>query len=354
MLQKFKLFCFFALFANFSLSQTITTTFNYTGNSQQWTVPGCVNTITVTLAGASGGGDYGGQGASLSGTLNVTSGQTLIINVGGQGNLNNGGFNGGGDGSTANQNSNYSFGGGGASDIRTSNNLADRLVVAAGGGGTGGGSTDAEGGFGGCVNGTFGLSPFGFGGDGASQNSGGNGGPPWNNSGNTGNSGGLGFGGDGANDPCHNLGPGGGGGGGYYGGGGGGSDCYPNYPLGGGGGGGGSSLIPAGFTCNENTNSGNGYITIEYTSENINNPVVDLCVNSGSLYFLAGFNASVNDNSGSWSGPGNLFANSAGVYNSNNHPEGIYTYTIQDGNGCQINYPVQVNNPPATPTINTN
>ena len=39
------------------------------------------------------------------------------------------------------------------------------------------------------------------------------------------------MGGNGAIDPCYNLGPGGGGGGGYYGGGGGGSDCYQYIHL---------------------------------------------------------------------------------------------------------------------------
>ena len=57
----------------------------------------------------------------------------------------------------------------------------------------GGGDTDAVGGVGGCGNGTTGDSPFGVGGFGASITSGGAGGPPWIDSGNTG-SGSLGVG----------------------------------------------------------------------------------------------------------------------------------------------------------------
>ena len=245
--------------------QTDILLFNYTGASQTWVVPNCVYTINVTAEGASGGGSNSGQGAVISGTLNVTPGQTLYINVGGQGSTTSGGFNGGGAPAGANSLAGASFGGGGASDINTSTNLNDRLIVAAGGGGMGGGTTDALGGSGGCGSGNSGDSPFGDGGIGASLTAGGNGGPPWIASGNYGSSGSLGLGGAGAFDPCYNLGPGGGGGGGYYGGGGGGSDCFNSNPLGGGGGGGGSSLTPIGFSCTPNSNSGNGLITIEYT-----------------------------------------------------------------------------------------
>ena len=51
------------------LSQPTTIYFNYTGNSQNWTVPTCVTTITLSVAGASGGGYNGGNGALISGTL---------------------------------------------------------------------------------------------------------------------------------------------------------------------------------------------------------------------------------------------------------------------------------------------
>ncbi len=60
----------------------------YAGTKQVWVVPDCVNLITVTLTGGSGGagnGTTGGLGAVVTGTIAVVSGQTLIIEVGGQG-----------------------------------------------------------------------------------------------------------------------------------------------------------------------------------------------------------------------------------------------------------------------------
>ncbi len=257
--------CIIFLDAVFSQSNSIT--FNNTSSSQTWTVPSCVTSIDISMAGGSGGGSNGGLGSLISGTLTVTPGQILQINVGGAGGCPTAGYNGGAVGASANNFSNGGCGGGGASDIRTAPfQLTDRLVVASGGGGMGGGNTDAQGGNGGCGTGGTGNSPYGVGGAGADQSSGGAGGPPWILSGNYGSNGTLGSGGSGASDPCYNYGPGGGGGGGYYGGGGGGSDCYPNTPLGGGGGGGGSSLTPTGFTCNSGNNSGDGYIIITYTS----------------------------------------------------------------------------------------
>ena len=253
------------LFIN-SNAQTITENFTFTGNSQTWVVPNCVTSITVTVAGAAGGGTFGGDGATLNGTLNVTPGQQLEINIGGQGGTTNGGWNGGGNGATANNTGNGSFGGGGATDIRIAPYaISNRIIVAAGGGGQGGGSTDDNGGDGGCNNGQNGVGTFGFEGYGGTQNSGGNGGGGWNGAGLSGTNGILANGGNGANDNCYNLGPGGGGGGGYYGGGGGGADCWPNTPLGGGGGGGGSSLIPNGFNCTQGNSTGNGYVIIQYT-----------------------------------------------------------------------------------------
>ena len=69
-------------------------------------------------------------GASVSGTINVTPGEVLQINVGGQGGNTNGGFNGGGNGASSSSNSDNSYGGGGASDIRTAPyQLNNRLVV---------------------------------------------------------------------------------------------------------------------------------------------------------------------------------------------------------------------------------
>ena len=254
---------------NTQAQQTIIENFSFSGTSQYWTVPSCVTSINVTIAGAQGGGTYGGNGAVLTGVLNVIPGQQLEINVGGEGFMLNGGWNGGGNGSTANTTPNISYGGGGASDIRiTPYAITDRLVVAGGGGGMGGGNTDEFGGYGGCINGQDGTGTYGDPGDGGTQNSGGNGGTGWvgwTGTGNAGFNGLLGNGGNGGNDQCFNVGPGGGGGGGYYGGGGGGADCWNSGGLGGGGGGGGSSFPIGPFTCAQGTNTGNGFVEIEYT-----------------------------------------------------------------------------------------
>lgn len=244
-------------------SQSVT--FNYTGAVQNWTVPPCVTSINVTLAGAEGGGTVGGNGAVVTGTLTVTPGQVLNIYVGGSGNCPQAGWNGGGNGQNANSTANRSCGGGGATDIRIGGTaLSNRVIVASGGGGMGGGTQDAAGGVGGCATGATGVNSFGGGGTGGTQTSGGAGGTPWG-SGQPGSAGSLGQGANGAVDNCYNNSPGGGGGGGYYGGGSGGADCFSSSPYGGGAGGGGSSLTPAGGGCTQGTNNGPGYCTITYT-----------------------------------------------------------------------------------------
>lgn len=276
--------------------------FFYTGGQQYWTVPDCVSSITVEVNGASGGGASGGYGAFVSGTINVTPGQVLQINVGGQGGNTFGGYNGGGNGASSSSEENNSYGGGGSSDIRTPPyQLDNRIVVASGGGGMGGGSTDAEGGMGGCVNGLSGTSPFGVGGSGASQNDVGQGGPPWISDGNYGSNGQQNIGGDGATDPCYDLGPGGGGGGGLFGGGGGGSDCYSNYPLGGGGGGGGSSYYPN-LACVDGANFGDGYISIQYVSSEVY--VTDFQSHCSSYTWINGVTYTQNNNSATYSTTG--------------------------------------------------
>jgi hypothetical protein len=64
-------------------------TFNFTGSQQSWTVPNGVTSINFTIAGAKGGngnsGLAGGNGATMTGALAVTPGQTIFIYVGGQG-----------------------------------------------------------------------------------------------------------------------------------------------------------------------------------------------------------------------------------------------------------------------------
>lgn len=254
---------FFHLIAIFSIGQTVT--FNYTGAVQNWTVPPCVTSINVTLAGAEGGGTAGGNGAVVTGTIAVTPGQVLNIYVGGSGNCPQAGWNGGGNGQNANSTANRSCGGGGATDIRIGGTaLSNRVIVASGGGGMGGGTQDAAGGAGGCATGATRVNSFGGGGTGGTQSSAGVGGTPWG-SGQPGYAGSLGQGANGAVDNCYNNSPGGGGGGGFYGGGSGGADCFSSSPYGGGAGGGGSSLTPSGGGCTSGSNNGPGYCTITYT-----------------------------------------------------------------------------------------
>lgn len=259
-----KTICFFiATFTLFGVFSQTTETFNFTGGSQTWTVPTCVTSITVTVSGAQGGGTAGGNGAVVSGTLSVSPGDIITMNVGGQGGNGpgSGGYNGGGTGQPSGVGFPSSGGGGGTS--LSVNGV--QTVVAGGGGGTGGGDSFSSGGAGGCGTGGNGTSPFGIGGIGATTNAGGTGGPPWTPGGGTGGNGSLGQGGAGGIDIGFGNAPGGGGGGGYYGGGGGGSDNISITSfIGGGGGGGGSSLVPAGMNCAQ-TGTGNGSVTITYT-----------------------------------------------------------------------------------------
>ena len=117
------------------------TVFTYTGGPQTYVVPPWCNRLRVVARGAAGGlgsgGGPGGVGADVTADVSVTPGQTLQVNVGGQGGYypnTLGGFNGGAVGGT------IGSGGGGASDVRFGGYLlAERLVVAGGGGGSGAG-----------------------------------------------------------------------------------------------------------------------------------------------------------------------------------------------------------------------
>ena len=216
------------------------TTFSYTGAEQQYTVPARIDAVTIIAVGARGSSYFGGGpggpaglGASVTATVPVTPGETLYLEVGGTGDIND--FNGGGTGAAA---------GGGASDVRTCSmntcSLASddtRLVVAGGGGASGGtfgqaedwaggnaGDTSAVGAGNGACNYTC-SQPAGNGGLGGTA--GGLAGGAFATGGS------LGQGGNGA--ATGNA--AGGGGGGYFGGGGG--------NLGGGGGGGSSYWIPS-------------------------------------------------------------------------------------------------------------
>lgn len=239
--------------------------FAYTGAAQSWTVPASVTSITFTVTGASGATANGGAGAIVSGTMTVTPGETLQINVGQRGRSGSAllaAFNGGAGGSL------NGSGGGGASDIRTgAYALANRVVVAGGGGGGDGGSIGVYG-FGGdagypngSAGGYAGGAPqyIGAPGGGATQSAGGVGGTQssgcgWTN----GSAGTLGIGGEGSQTSSG----GSGGGGGYYGGGGGGSGCNAS------GGGGGSSYVNSslvsGVTSSVQTTRAAGAVRITY------------------------------------------------------------------------------------------
>jgi hypothetical protein len=221
-----------------------------TGAEQTFAVPAGVHKVTVGVLGGKGGGTAdaaGGNSVAVIGMLSVTPGQTLYIEVGGNGKPQvlggAGGFNGGG---SASGSGGGGGGGGGASDIRTKPrtdglNPDTRLIISAGGGGAGGTGASGIGGKGGDAGQDGGTA---LGGDSAGAGGakgtagGGEGGVGCNGDGESGE---IGLGGDGFPGEVSNEG-GGGGGGGLYGGGGGGGGCI----FGGGGGGGGSDLVPPG------------------------------------------------------------------------------------------------------------
>ena len=153
-------------------SEPETTTFSFTGDAQTFTVPAGVHAVQVQVSGAQGGagsscfigGDEfcgvpgtGGNGAAVSGVLEVTPGETLTIVVGGAGGdavpaeqpvppgqLSEGGDGGfgagiGGSGQPAGAIGSGGGGGGGSAILRGSSPLA-----VAGGGGGGGGSGAQE------------------------------------------------------------------------------------------------------------------------------------------------------------------------------------------------------------------
>jgi len=257
---------FSLFFFNYSFAQQNTATFNFTGQVQEWVVPACVFEITVNARGAKGGGNQGGNGANVTGILNVTPGQVLQIRVGGIGACPLGGWNGGGNSVAGSQG--QACGGGGATDLRFAPYaLGDRQIVAAGGGGPGGGNpNNPAGGGGGCMTGNNGTNGFGAGGGGGTQVAGGNGGNGYLGNPSFGSPGVLGQGGNGGNDTQPSNSDGGGGGGGFFGGGGGGGDWIGfSFGVSGGGGGGGSSLIPPGGTCLANNHNTNGILTITWT-----------------------------------------------------------------------------------------
>lgn len=139
-------------------------TFAYTGAPQTYVVPAGVCAVSVDAFGAQGGSGLtlsvapgvdmppvvpvpGGRGAGVTSRLAVVPGETLQVDVGGEGGggpeatsgPEAGGWNGGGRGGDLHPV--FGGGGGGASDVRQGGtSLGDRVVVAGGGGGSGAGS----------------------------------------------------------------------------------------------------------------------------------------------------------------------------------------------------------------------
>ncbi|MCC6701395.1 MAG: T9SS type A sorting domain-containing protein [Fluviicola sp.] len=304
-----------------AISQTVTSTFNFTGGIQTFTVPCGIDTVYVQAWGAQGGsgatggnatlGGDGGLGGYAEGYLVVTPGDVLNIFVGGQGTAPTGGFNGGANGGSTN-----AGGGGGASDVRVGGTSESNRVLTAGGGG-GGGRAGCEGSVGSAgVGGNGGSGGGGVGANGAdSPTSGGvaGGGKGGNFASVQGAAGaaGIGCGGflgapgatsttgtgatGGAGQSCccfsfPSIPGGGGGGGGQIGGGGGGggsagtSGCSGNDKGAGGGGGGGSSYT--GGVLNGATNDGiwlgNGVVSITYSDltpvASLTTPLNQFCV----------------------------------------------------------------------------
>jgi hypothetical protein len=239
-------------------------TFAFTGAPETFIVPTGVTALSVSAFGGQGHGfspATTGLGGSVTATLTVVPGETLIIVVGGAAErfrlLGRPGFNGGGHGG-----GNLAHGGdgGGASDVRRGGSaLGNRVIVAGGGGGAGLGPTPASGGAGGGTLGGPGAPAPPAGGGGGTQTAGGAGGtavavgcPPT-----SGTAGSLGLGGNGSGD-CFLSTAGGGGGGGYYGGGGGASSS---------GGGGGSSFADpsaTGVVHVQGTRAGDGLVILTW------------------------------------------------------------------------------------------
>lgn len=146
--------------------------FSYKGVEQIFTAP-CDGTYKLEIWGAQGGtnGDYiGGYGGYSSGETILTENTKIYIYVGGMGDKNQSGFNGGGKSGLDNIPGRYSGSGGGATHIAkeqglltTFENKKDKILIVAGGGGGASVASDDVGGSGGGytgVNGTSKMNDF--------------------------------------------------------------------------------------------------------------------------------------------------------------------------------------------------
>ena len=218
-----------------TLTDPATTTFDYTGDEQTYTVPAGVSSLLLTVTGASGGSGYafpppglgggGGTSAQVTGFLSVTPGQQLTIAVGGAGGNATTNGNGGGGGGNAgdgaggfpggeggNGDGPGGGGGGGGAASVVYDGLTNLVIAGGGGGGGGGGCFLAyEGGFGGGAGPQTGINGGGNGINGLGAGAGAGGAAA------AGNFGGAGYPANNA-DAVTLAGGGGGGGGGFAGG----------------------------------------------------------------------------------------------------------------------------------------
>jgi uncharacterized protein YjdB len=336
-----------------------TSTFNYTGAIQSYTVPAGVTSLTIAASGAQGGNTTGGIpasggfGANMGGTFAVTPGHVLNIITGGQ------------------PTSVMFQGGGGGGSFVWDVTAGNVLLIAAGGGGgasyepftptsingvnavTTNNGANGTGGFGGAgVGGNGGIAPFSsmYGGGGTGWLSGGvngNGCSPLAIGGLTPLAGGTGGsfggqtgpynsdggfgGGGGAQGNCSGWG-GSGGGGGYSGGAPGGLGSFPMSNAGGGGG----SFNSGSSQVNSVGNTGNGIVTISYTI-----PPPAICVGNTTTL-------STTPPGGTWTSGGTgvaTVAPSTGVVTGVAGGTATITYTLPAG--CYTTAIVTVNPLPA-------
>lgn len=272
-----------------SATETPSQTFTFSDATQYFTVPvGVYNINLVASGGAGGGGDQrGGEGATITESVPVNPGDTLVVEVGGAGaagGTNNTVFAGGagglssGDAMNGGAGGGVNFlvdgdsggGGGGGTEVVDATTHAILVVAGGGGGGGGNGSSGGVPGAGGpggaaidngtySTNGNQATAPYG--GQGGAGGLSAATGVPAGANGGTPKTGALAGGGGGGGGGY--AGPGGGGGGNGGAGGG-----WASYEGGGGGGGGGDSYIPDSATVVSMTpnNTGNGQVTVSWTT----------------------------------------------------------------------------------------
>jgi len=350
-----------------------TATFNYTGATQNWTVPCGVTSVTVDVRGAQGGtygAATGGLGARIQGTLTVVPSNVLTIYVGGQGTASENAGGGGGGSGIANSGTPLVVAGGGGGGSEDGVVGMPGLTGTTGGSSSGPGGTAGNGGDKGYTSGDCGWA--GGGGGFLGNGYGGNG--TWDGgslpgtlggtaagfsatNGGTGGSGGgcqfsaLGSGGWGCGGGGRGE-YGGGGGGGYSGGGGGQYTPTPSLSPGGGGGSyntGGSQTNTQGFQ------SGNGQVILTWTSTALSisgNIIQNVSCNGGSNGSASGIiTGGGSPFTYSWTPSGGTRDTANGL------SAGSYTINVTDACGHTASASVAITQPlvlAATATTSTN